>query len=36
MRVDDDLRGNRLASQALTDQFIETELLRTGHFNRAI
>ena len=36
VRVDDNLAGIVARAEALTDQFIETELLGTGHFNRAI
>ena len=36
MRVNDNLAGVVARAEALTDQFIETELLGTGHFNRAI
>ena len=35
MRVDDNLAGVVAGAQALTDQLIETELLGTGHFDRA-
>ena len=33
--VGDYIAGIVSSGEALTDQFIETELLRTGHFNRA-
>jgi hypothetical protein len=36
VRVDDNLAGVVARGKALTDQLIETELLGTGHFNRAI
>src|SRR6185295_13298416 len=36
VRVDDNLAGVVARAQALTDQLIETELLGTGHLNRAI
>ena len=36
MRVNDNLAGVVARAEELTDQFIETELLGTGHFNRAI
>jgi hypothetical protein len=36
VRVDDDLAGVVARGQALTDQLIETELLRPGHFHRAV
>ena len=36
VRVNDNLAGVVARAEALTDQFIETELLGTGHFNRAI
>jgi hypothetical protein len=36
VRVNDNFAGVVARAETLTDQFIETELLGTGHFNRAI
>ena len=36
VRIDDNIAVVVARSEALTDQVIETELLGTGHFNRAI
>src|SRR5262249_22005377 len=36
VRVNDNLAGVVARTEKLTDQFIETELLRTGQFGRAI
>jgi hypothetical protein len=36
VRVDDNFAGVLARGKALTDQVVETELLRTGHFNGAI
>src|SRR6266850_3626843 len=36
VRIGDDLAGVLVRGKALTDQFVETELLRTGHFNGAV
>src|SRR4029434_3110158 len=36
VRVNDNLARVVARAEALTDQFIEAELLGTGHFNRAI
>ena len=36
MRIGDNLAGVVVRGEALTDQFVETELLRTGHFDDAV
>src|SRR5215813_7178131 len=36
VRVDDDLARVVGGGEASTDEFVESELLRTGHFNRAV
>src|SRR5438045_8524970 len=35
-RIGDNLAGVVVRGEALTDQFVETELLRTGHFDDAV
>ena len=36
LRIGDNLAGIVVRGEALTDQFVETELLRTGDFNGAV
>ena len=36
VRIGDNLAGVVVRGEALTDQFVETELLRTGHFDDAV
>src|SRR5467141_3104511 len=36
VRIGDNFAGVVVRGETLTDQFVETELLRTGHFNGAV